>query len=63
MQQNFLMLVDQAVHEARLQPYELRLEITETVVMEDAEATTITLRALKKLGTELVIDDFGTGYS
>jgi diguanylate cyclase (GGDEF)-like protein/PAS domain S-box-containing protein len=46
-----------------LDPATLRLEITESVVMEDAESTAETLRALKQLGIELAIDDFGTGYS
>jgi EAL domain-containing protein (putative c-di-GMP-specific phosphodiesterase class I) len=55
--------IAQVLRETGLDPTMLRLEITESVVMEDAEATTITLRALKSLGTELVIDDFGTGYS
>lgn len=41
----------------------LGLEITENVVMEDAESTMETLHALKQLGIRLSIDDFGTGYS
>jgi diguanylate cyclase (GGDEF)-like protein/PAS domain S-box-containing protein len=44
-------------------PETLKLEITERVVMEDAETTTATLRDLKALGVTLAIDDFGTGYS
>lgn len=41
----------------------LKLEITETVAMEDGFTTIRTLHALKKLGPRLAIDDFGTGYS
>jgi diguanylate cyclase (GGDEF)-like protein len=42
---------------------DLGIEITESVLMEDAESTTATLGALKELGLHLAIDDFGTGYS
>jgi len=44
-------------------PALLSLEITETALMEDVEASTVTLSALKELGLGLALDDFGTGYS
>lgn len=39
------------------------LEITESVVVDDIEATRITLNGLKQAGVRIAIDDFGTGYS
>ncbi|MGH2358840.1 MAG: putative bifunctional diguanylate cyclase/phosphodiesterase [Candidatus Limnocylindria bacterium] len=39
------------------------LEITETSMLQDADATVTTLAGLKRLGVKLAIDDFGTGYS
>ncbi len=41
----------------------LELELTESIVMEDAEATVQALRKLSVMGVQLAIDDFGTGYS
>jgi diguanylate cyclase (GGDEF)-like protein/PAS domain S-box-containing protein len=49
--------------ETGLQRRVLKLEITESVVMQKAESTVATLRELKDLGIDLAIDDFGTGYS
>ena len=46
-----------------LDAHQLCLEVTESVMMDDAENATVTLRKLKELGTCLSIDDFGTGYS
>jgi len=51
------------VAEIELDPSHLRLEVTESVVMEDAETAFEMLRELKSLGVQISIDDFGTGYS
>jgi len=46
-----------------VEPQNLELELTESVLMQDAESTVRTLGALKAMGVTLAIDDFGTGYS
>lgn len=46
-----------------LNPASLKLEITETVMMQDSDSTLTKLRELKELGVRLAVDDFGTGYS
>jgi diguanylate cyclase (GGDEF)-like protein len=46
-----------------LDPAYLELEITESVLMQDAEASINMLRALKEMGIKISVDDFGTGYS
>ncbi len=46
-----------------LEPSSLTLEVTETTLMRDAQATAVRLHALKDLGVRIAIDDFGTGYS
>jgi predicted signal transduction protein with EAL and GGDEF domain len=52
-----------ALHGAELDPSWLTLEITETTLMRDPDATAERLTALKDLGVRIAIDDFGTGYS
>ena len=48
--------------ETGVDPARLVLEITETVLMADADATVLVLQDLKNLGVRLVVDDFGKGY-
>jgi diguanylate cyclase (GGDEF)-like protein len=52
-----------ALDHSGLDPRALVLEVTETVVMGDADATLDRLRRLEALGVRLAVDDFGTGYS
>jgi EAL domain-containing protein (putative c-di-GMP-specific phosphodiesterase class I) len=52
-----------ALADAGLRPERLVLELTESVLVADTEATLVRLHALKALGVRLAVDDFGTGYS
>jgi diguanylate cyclase (GGDEF)-like protein len=52
-----------ALRDAGLEPAQLCLEITETVLMEDIEASIDVLRELREIGVRIAIDDFGIGYS
>lgn len=56
-------MVSRALDDSGLPPSSLILEITESFMMQDTEATIAKLHELKKLGVRLAIDDFGTGYS
>ncbi len=60
---DFVSGVRAALIATRVDPRNLELELTESVLMQDAEATVRTLGALKAMGVTLAIDDFGTGYS
>jgi diguanylate cyclase (GGDEF)-like protein len=55
--------VTTALATSGLSPSSLILEITETTIMQDTQATIRRLRNLKALGVRIAIDDFGTGYS
>jgi diguanylate cyclase (GGDEF)-like protein/PAS domain S-box-containing protein len=46
-----------------VEPQNLKLELTESVLMRDAESAVVTLVKLKAMGVQVAIDDFGTGYS
>jgi EAL domain-containing protein (putative c-di-GMP-specific phosphodiesterase class I) len=62
-QHDILDQVTNALQISKLSPHCLKLEITESVVMENAEAATAMFKQLRALGVQLSIDDFGTGYS
>jgi EAL domain-containing protein (putative c-di-GMP-specific phosphodiesterase class I) len=55
--------VRDALEASELDPGALTVEITETTLMRDADATAVRLGELKQLGIRIAIDDFGTGYS
>jgi EAL domain-containing protein (putative c-di-GMP-specific phosphodiesterase class I) len=55
--------VERVLLESGLDPRLLKLEITESIAVEDLDGTVKKLECLKKLGIQLAIDDFGTGYS
>jgi len=63
MQQNFLSIVERAVGDAGLKPSDLRLEITETALMDSPNEAAKLLRELREFGAKIYLDDFGCGYS
>jgi diguanylate cyclase (GGDEF)-like protein len=60
---DFAQTVAQAVRQSGMDAAALRLEITESVLVDDSGAVETTLERLCDLGTPLELDDFGTGYS
>lgn len=59
----FVEEVARVIEETGIDPGALVLEITESMVMEDAEHSVAMLQELKGLGLRIAVDDFGTGYS
>ena len=62
-EKNFAQRVCEIIHEAKIDPAFIELEITESFLMRDPEEAVATLRILDDAGISLSIDDFGTGYS
>ena len=62
-QESFVKVVTQILHETGLKPEQLEMELTESMLMHNANAAISILGGLKSLGVRLSLDDFGTGYS
>ncbi|MBA2735048.1 MAG: EAL domain-containing protein [Acidobacteria bacterium] len=60
---NLINQIRYILKETCVEPHSLKLEITESMVMENVETAIDMLKQLRTLGIELSIDDFGTGYS
>jgi EAL domain-containing protein (putative c-di-GMP-specific phosphodiesterase class I) len=60
---DFIRVVESALNTSGLPAEALIIELTENMIMENAEGNIVKLQQLKQLGVKLSIDDFGTGYS
>ena len=62
-QQDFIEQVLQILLDKKVDPSRLKLELTESLVLDDIEAAITKMNALKEAGLSFSLDDFGTGYS
>ncbi len=62
-QKDLVEMVTRVLSDKHLRPRHLKLEITESVMMKDPEASIEAMQQFKSMSVNLVIDDFGTGYS
>ena len=62
-QEGFVELIKTVLHETGLAPEFLDLELTESMLLKDADIMLSILQQLRAMGLKLTIDDFGTGYS
>ena len=60
---NLIEMLTKVLQESRLEPEDLELELTESIIMQNAEFTINVLSKLQTMGVKVAIDDFGTGYS
>jgi len=56
-------LIKRVLHETGVAPELLELELTESVIMDDIQASSTLLKEFKQMGVHISMDDFGTGYS
>ena len=62
-QAGFVDKVHAAIHQYNIDPMQLKLELTESMLLDNIEETIATMHSLKKIGIKFSLDDFGTGYS
>lgn len=62
-QSDFVETVLQAIAKFDISPSSLKLELTETVILDNTSETVEKMHQLKRVGVEFALDDFGTGYS
>ncbi|NKB57155.1 MAG: EAL domain-containing protein [Alphaproteobacteria bacterium] len=62
-EENIVTLLDEILTQSGLAPKDLKIEITESLIMTNPELAAQTLSQIKELGVTLSLDDFGTGYS
>jgi EAL domain-containing protein (putative c-di-GMP-specific phosphodiesterase class I) len=62
-QADFAEQVEGTIHRHGISPSRLKIELTESMLVEDVENTIATMNTLKALGVQFSLDDFGTGYS
>jgi diguanylate cyclase len=61
--ENLLVEIKEMIETTGIDPRDLELEITESTIMKQPEATIKTIKEIKELGIRISMDDFGTGYS
>ena len=62
-QPDFVAQIASLVQHHAIAPQRLKLELTESMLLENVEHTVLTMTALKEIGVQISLDDFGTGYS
>lgn len=62
-QVDFVEKVQKALHHSAADPTKLKLELTESLLVDNVKEIVVTMNALKALGIKFSLDDFGTGYS
>ncbi|WP_103669232.1 EAL domain-containing protein [Pseudanabaena sp. BC1403] len=60
---NLIELISKVLQETGTEPDNLEIELTESIIMQNAEFTIQVLSQLQEIGVKVAIDDFGTGYS